>query len=222
MRIASAYQVDHVVLYSDAVSIDDATRIFHSAIPIIASTEPLDGRDISDMRLDTSAATAEIVDHLVAQGRRHFVYLSGRASSHVDKQRMGQFSAALAAHDLTFDLVGHGDYSYESGHKVATQLVGRGQPDVIVCANDLMAVGVKDAANALGLAVPGDLAIVGHDGVALAGWDSHSITTIAPPPGTVSAALADIIAQPADAAPVRRVIVCAVRWGRSTGEMPRR
>lgn len=222
MRIASTYQVDHVVLYSDAVSIDDATRIFHSAVPVIASSEPLDGRDIADVRLDAAAATSEIVDHLVAQGRRHFVYLSGRASSHVDKQRMAWFAAALARHGLVFDLVEHGDYSYESGYKEAALLLRRTRPDVIVGANDLMAIGVKDAAAVLGVVVPDDLAVVGHDGVALASWDSHSITTIAPPPDAVSAALADIIEQPVDAPAEQRVIVCTVRWGRSTGEAPKR
>lgn len=222
MRTASTYQVDHVVLYSDAVSIDDATRIFHSAVPIIASSEPLDGRDIADVRLDAGAATTDIVDHLVAQGRRHFVYLSGRASSHVDKQRMAWFAAALAKHGLAFDLVEHGDYSYESGYKKAALLLGRMRPEVIVCANDLMAIGVKDAAAVLGVVVPDDLAVVGHDGVALAAWDSHSITTIAPPPGAVSAALAEIIERPADAPPEQRVIACIVRWGRSTGAAPKR
>ena len=220
MRIASTYQVDHVVLYSDAVSIDDATRIFHSAVPVIASSEPLEGRAIADVRLDASAATSEIVDHLVAQGRRHFVYLSGRESSHVDKQRMAWFAAALARHGLAFDLVEHGDYSYESGYKEAALLMCRMRPDVIVCANDLMAIGVKDASTVLGFAAPDDLAIVGHDGVALSAWHSHSITTIAPPPGAVSAALAEIIEQPTDAPPGQRVIACMVRWGRSTGGPP--
>lgn len=220
MRIASTYQVDHVVLYSDAVSIDDATRIFHSATLIIASSEPLAGRNVSDVRLDAAAATTEIVEHLVAQGRRHFVYLSGRASSHVDKQRMGWFAAALAQHGLAFELVEHGDYSYESGYKEAALLLRRTKPDAIICANDLMAIGVKDAATVLGFAVPADLAIVGHDGVALASWESHSITTIAPRPGVVSSALAELIDRSNDAAPVQRVIDCMVRWGRSTGDLP--
>jgi len=221
MRIASTYQVDHVVLYSDAVSIDDATRIFHSATPIIASSEPLDGRVIADVRLDATAATTEVVNHLVAQGRRRFVYLSGRASSHIDKQRMGWFAAALAKHDLVFDIVEHGDYSYDSGYKEAALLLRRMRPDVIVCANDLMAIGVKDAAAVLGFDVPADLAVVGHDGVALAGWDSHSITTIAPRPGLVSATLAAMIDQRPEAPPAQRVIECMVRWGRSTGDLPR-
>ena len=42
MRFASAYQVEHVVLCSDMVSAADAVDIFRSAVPIIASFEPMD------------------------------------------------------------------------------------------------------------------------------------------------------------------------------------
>jgi DNA-binding LacI/PurR family transcriptional regulator len=216
MRIASTYQVDHVVLYSDMVSIDDIVSIFRSAVPIVASAEPLAGRAVSDVRLDATAATAEVVDALVSGGRRHFVYLSGRSSSHIDKQRMGWFAGSLKAHALAFDIVEHGDYSYESGYKEAVMLLRRTRPDVVICANDLMAVGVLDAARLLGIAVPESLCIVGHDGVALANWDAHSITTIMPPPGSVSDALADIIEDGRSIAPIQRVIACQVRWGRTT------
>ncbi|MEO5806318.1 LacI family DNA-binding transcriptional regulator [Devosia sp.] len=220
MRIASTYQVDHVVLYSDQVSIDDAIRIFRSATPVVASSEPLNGRDVSDVRLDSSVASAQIVEALVERGRKHFVYLSGRDSSHVDKQRMAWFAKALDARGLGFDVVAHGDYSYESGYKEGVLMLRRVRPDVVICANDLMAIGVKDAAALLGLRVPEDLAIVGHDGVALANWDSHSLTTIMPPRSAVSDALAEIIELSPTSDPVRRVIACEIRWGRSTGHGP--
>ncbi|MDB5527479.1 MAG: LacI family transcriptional regulator [Devosia sp.] len=221
MRIASTYQVDHVVLYSDAVSVDDALDIFRSATLIVASSEPLEGRALFDVRLDATAATAQIVDHLVGQGRRHFVYLSGRASSHIDKQRMRWFADALARHGMAFEIVEHGDYSYESGYKEAALLLRRLRPDVLVCANDLMAIGAKDAAALLGLKVADDVAIVGHDGVSLSNWDSHSITTILPPAGIVSDALAQFISLTPASEPQQRVVDCMVRWGRSTGEFPR-
>ena len=216
MRIASTYQVDHVVLHSDAVSIDDAVGIFRTAIPIIASSEPLNERNLFEVRLDATAATRQLVDHLVKQGRSRFVYLSGRASSYIDKRRQDWFSQALHQHGLSFQVVEHGDYSYESGFKESVLLLRRMRPDVLVCANDLMAIGGRDAAAVLGLRVPLDLAIVGHDGVAVAAWDSHSITTIMPPTGLVSAALAEQIELPRGTRPDQRIIDCVVRWGTST------
>jgi DNA-binding LacI/PurR family transcriptional regulator len=221
MRIASTYQVDHVVIYSDQVSIDDAVRIFRSAVPVVASSEPLEGRAVSDVRLNSSKASTEIVDKLVAQGRKRFFYLSGRESSHVNKQRMAWFSKALAAHGLAFEGVANGDYSYESGYKEGVLLLRRYQPDAVICANDLMAIGVQDAAALLSIRIPEDVSLVGHDGVALANWDCHSLTTIMPPPGVVSDALAAIIEQDSLAAPIQRVFDCQIRWGRSTGNAQR-
>lgn len=219
MRIASTYQVDHVVLYSDMVSVTDIMEIFRSAVPVVASSEPINGLAVSDVRLDSSAASAGVVDALVEQGRKRFSYLSGRSSSHVDKQRKGWFSQALQRHGLDFDGVEHGDYTYESAYKEAVLMLRRGRPDVVICSNDVMAIGVQDAAKLLGIAVPDDIAIVGHDGVALSNWESHSITTIMPDHTAVSDALAAIIEQDRSAAPVNTVIECRVRWGHSTGHL---
>jgi DNA-binding LacI/PurR family transcriptional regulator len=184
---------------------------------VIASSEPLEGRAVSDVRLNSSAASAEVIDRLAKLGKHRFSYLSGRASSYVDKQRMAWFAAALAEHGLAFEQVVHGDYSYESGFKETVLLLRRASPDVLICANDLMAIGAQDAAALLGIAVPEGLSIVGHDGVALASWDCHSLTTIMPPPNAVSDALAEIIEATPSAAPIQRVVDCQVRWGRSTG-----
>jgi DNA-binding LacI/PurR family transcriptional regulator len=214
MRLASTYQVDHVLLHSDMVSIDDAVRIFGSASLVIASGEPLDGRELAEVRLDSARASAEIVAHLVKAGRRRFAYLSGRESSHVDKQRLHWFATALAGHGLAFEIVAHGDYSYESGYKEAVMLM-RDRPEAIICANDLMAAGAADAAHRVGVRTPDELVIVGHDGVAFAGWDSHSLTTITPPPGAVRDALVACIENPDSTD--QHVIDCVVRWGNSTG-----
>lgn len=216
MRLASAYRVDHVVLQSDAVTIADALDIFRSAVLVVASAEPLAGRNLSDVRLDSSMAAAEIVDRLVADGRRRFCYLAGRAGSYVDKQRMEWFAAALRGHGLGFQQVAHGDYSYESGFKEAVLLLRQTGADAVICANDLMAIGAKDAAHLLNIAVPERLAIVGHDGVALATWDAHAITTIMPPRGAVSDIIARAIAQPDGAEVTQEVVPCEVRWGRTT------
>ena len=216
IRLASTYQVDHVVLYSDMVSIEDAEHTFRSATLIVASGEPLLGRSVFDVRMDSAAASEAVVQHLIEQGRKHFAYLSGRTSSHVDKQRMKWFADALAVRGLSFEAVGHGDYSYESGYKEAMALL-RTRLGVIVCANDLMAAGVMDAAKRLGITVPDDFAVVGHDGVALASWDSHSITTIMPPSGVISDAMVDFIERPPSTSPEQHVVNCVVRWGQSTG-----
>ena len=79
-------------------------------------------------------------------------------------------------------MVEHGDYSYESGYKEAVLLLRRGRPDVIVCANDDMALGAMQVAQEQGLKV----AIIGFDALpeALAAVrDGKLIATIEQMPG---------------------------------------
>lgn len=180
MRMASSYQVDHVVVFSDMVSYDDAVQIFRSARPVIVSSEPLVGNHASHINIDGSEAVAEIVEKLIKDGRKSFAYLAGRKSSWIDKQRKQWFTDALSIHGLVFQAEANGDYSYDSGFKEAVVLLRRSKIDAIICGNDVMAIGVKDAATrVLGKQVPEDIAIVGQDGIYMSQWECHDLTTIA-------------------------------------------
>jgi len=55
------------------------------------------------------------------------------------------------------------------------------RPTAVFCANDLMAIGALDAARALGLAVPGDVAVLGVDDIDAAGLVSPALTTVRVP-----------------------------------------
>lgn len=180
MRSASAYQVDQVVVFSDMVSLDDAVQIFRSSRPIIVTLEPVDDTRVSQLRVDGSRAVQEVVDKAVGDGRRHFAYITGRESSWIDKQRKQWFTTALEKHGLDFIAEGHGDYSYDAGFKETVMLLRRSKVDAVVCGNDVMAIGARDAAvGVLGRHVPDDLAIIGQDGIDMAAWECHDLTTVA-------------------------------------------
>ena len=54
--------------------------------------------------------------------------------------------------------------------------------DALICANDLMAIGAIDSARInFGIHVPGDLSVVGFDGVGPATWLAYQVATIRQP-----------------------------------------
>ncbi len=56
------------------------------------------------------------------------------------------------------------------------------RPDVVLCANDVMAIGCMDAArHEFGLQIPDDLSVVGFDGTSTGAWASYRLTTIDQP-----------------------------------------
>jgi DNA-binding LacI/PurR family transcriptional regulator len=220
MRLASTYQVDQAVILSDLVSLEDAVTIFRTTRPIIVSCEPLaEDADVACIRIDSAQAAAAIVDRLAGAGRRHFGYLRGTSWSWLDRHRRAWFSAALARHGLAFEAEAQGDYSYDSGFKEAALLLRRSRLDTLVCGNDVMAIGVRDAAcRLLGRTVPGDLAIVGHDGIAMAGWECHDLTTVALDHVAFVEAIVQLIERnDSDQGKTRTIVLdCTVRWGGTT------
>ena len=219
MRLAATYQVDHAIIVSDLVALKDAVQIFRTTRPIIVSAEPIEDTRVSCVRVDGAEAASQIIDKLVGGGRGHFAYLHGRNSSWIDKQRRNWFGNALARHSLAFEAEGHGDYSYDSGFKEASLLLRRSKVDALVCGNDVMAIGACDAAiRLLNLHVPGDLAIVGQDGISMVGWECHDLTSLT----LDHVAFIDAIVQLIEgheighgAAPTI-VIKCRARWGSTT------
>ena len=216
MRLASTYQVDHAVIFSDLVSLKDAVQIFRTTRPIIVSEEPMEDTRVSCVRFDGAEAASQLIDKLIGDGRGHFAYLCGRNSSWIDKQRRDWFSSALARQGLVFQAEGHGDYSYDSGFKEASLLLRRSKVDALVCGNDVMAIGARDAAvRLLGRHVPGDLAIVGQDGIAMAGWECHDLTTLALDQVAFIDAIMELIErhETGNGAASTSVIKCRARWG---------
>ncbi len=216
MRLASTYQVDHAIIFSDLVPLKDAMQIFRTARLIIVSDEPIEDARVSCIRFDGAEGAAQIVDKILSDGRKHFAYLCGRNSSWIDKQRRDWFSAALDRHGLTFEAEAHGDYSYDSGFKEASLLLRRTKIDGLICGNDVMAIGALDAAmRLLGRQVPGDLAIVGQDGIAMAAWECHDLTTLALDQAAFIDAIVDLIERQETDNMVTSTTVmeCTPRWG---------
>jgi DNA-binding LacI/PurR family transcriptional regulator len=216
MRLASTYQVDHAIIFSDLVPLKDAMQIFRTARLIIVSDEPIADSRVSCVRFDGEEAASQIIGKVVNDGRKHFAYLCGRNSSWIDKQRRDWFNTALSQHGLTFAAEAHGDYSYDSGFKEASLLLRRTKVDALVCGNDVMAIGARDAAvRLLGRKVPENLAIVGQDGIAMAGWECHDLTTLALDQAAFIAAIVELIERQDienDPAPTT-VMKCSARWG---------
>ena len=216
MRLASTYQVDYVVVFSDMVSMQDAVDIFHTTRPIIVSFEPLQSESVSSISIDGYAAATQIIDKIVGEGKQRFAYLSGTKSSWIDKLRRQWFAEALKKHGLGFVAEAFGDYGYDSGFKEAVPLLARAKADAIICGNDVMAIGARDAARrVLGKSTPGDVAIVGQDGIAMAGWDCHDLTTLSLDHVAFMDAVVELIERQdgETAGPHHISLTCSVRWG---------
>lgn len=135
------------------------------------------------------------VNHLIDCGCKRIAHVAG--PDYVDNavsRRKGYEDAVRQFDWFTNDLIIDGKYELEAAKEAATRLLKHdNEIDGIFVGNDLMAVGVLKAAEALNINVPEDLSIVGFDGIALGKTTTPALTTIAQPIYEVGTKAAELL-----------------------------
>lgn len=122
------------------------------------------------LRFDNKAGVDAIVRHLVDNGFRRIVHISGPEKNLDAQERAEAYRAALAkyAPDSTPAII-PGDFSEEAGEAAAATIIAEGIPyDAVFAGSDMMAVGCIQALKAAGYDVPRDIAVAGFDDIPLA------------------------------------------------------
>lgn len=124
------------------------------------------------------------ITHLLELGHRRVAFIGGQRSAACSQSRLAGYRTGLEQAGLEPDpsLVGYGDFSWDSGLRIGTALLGQPTPPTAVfAASDAAALGVLEAARRLGLRVPEDLSVVGFDDTYLAAWSTPPLTTVNQP-----------------------------------------
>ncbi|UZF94840.1 LacI family DNA-binding transcriptional regulator [Bosea sp. NBC_00550] len=157
-------QVDGIIATGKRIDKPLPVDLTHLSVPVVyaLTAGPSDGVTlVPDDRQGAGAA----VRHLLAQGRRHIVHVTGPCEFDVVHERARACTQALAeAGAATEAKVLFGSWSEHWGHQAVEALwSGADKPDGIFCGNDQIARGVVDALRERGVSVPGDVSVVGFD-----------------------------------------------------------
>ncbi|MEW2545574.1 LacI family DNA-binding transcriptional regulator [Streptomyces sp. NPDC047002] len=182
-------QVDAVIGYfsSSEEEIDRGTR----GVPVVLVGREHRSPRFSSIRIDGADGIGAAVGHLVARGHRRIGMLD-HAGRPEPSDRRAWFAAAAAAHGVAADAVAGARQSVEGGEAALPRLLAA-HPDVtaVLTFNDVIAVGALRAARRLGMRVPGDLAVVGFDGLRLGDLVEPALTTVALDIGRLGALAVD-------------------------------
>ncbi len=131
---------------------------------------------------DNRAASERLVAHAIGMGHRTFACISAPTATN-DRARDRVLGARQAITTAGLDAAAmpivETDYSIENGRSAFRQIAATASlPSLIICGNDVLAVGAIQAATAAGLDVPGDVSIIGFDDIELATVISPALTTV--------------------------------------------
>ncbi|WP_395244789.1 LacI family DNA-binding transcriptional regulator [Agromyces sp. MMS24-K17] len=188
--------VDAVVLIGCSPRLDQSVEALRRrGIPTV-SIEGAAGDDIPQITIDNEQATRRGADYLHKLGHRRVAIvtlpfdaehtrgpvtpeLEARGTTAVTLERL-----AGARHVFPdAPAVAAGTSSIEEGREAALALLDvdpADRPTAVIAQSDLLAAGVIRAAEELGLAIPGDLSVLGFDGIRVDGLQ-HDLTTLDQP-----------------------------------------
>ena len=132
---------------------------------------------------DWSGAYAA-TQHLIQLGHEDIAIITGPCDMMAATARLSGFRAALEAAQLPSrpEYVRRGEFHHSDGITEGRALLSMPDPPTgIFASSDVQALGVYEAARALGVAIPSELSVVGFDDLKVARWAGPALTTVRVP-----------------------------------------
>jgi LacI family transcriptional regulator, repressor for deo operon, udp, cdd, tsx, nupC, and nupG len=177
-------QVDAVLSMSARVPTANGRVMRAAGLPMATICVAIPETDLPFVMVDNRKAAAAAAAHLVELGHRRFGYIAGPADNLNNVERRAGFLAGIAAAGLDPRAVIQwpGDFYLQSGAAVGREFLSRvDRPTAIFAASDYMAIGFMKTVSLAGVRVPGDVSVIGFDGIEFSEVVTPTLTTICQP-----------------------------------------
>jgi LacI family transcriptional regulator len=200
---------DGAVLILPSESSDELRDLRESGYPLVVldPKRPL-GPGIASVSAANVAGAAAATQHLLDLGHRRIGVITGPAGWCATDERLAGYRALLAGAGIPRDpqLEVEGDFEVAGGRAAAQRLLGLPAPPTAILAfNDNMAVGTLQAARERGLALPGELSVVGFDDAEFAALVTPALTTVRQPLGEMTRMAVELLRRQLADAPLEEL-----------------
>ncbi|MGF1770478.1 substrate-binding domain-containing protein [Enterovibrio makurazakiensis] len=183
-KIASllSYQVDGLILTESHHTPKTLQMIENAGVPVVETMElPTNPIDMA-VGLDHIAASYDVVNRMIASGKRSIAYFGARLDTRTQLRMLG-YDKAMSDAGLTPKHILTGDHS---SYSLAADLLTRAlklHPDLdgVFCTNDDIAIGTLLNAQQRGLKVPEQLSIVGYNALDIGQTVQPKLTSVDTP-----------------------------------------
>ncbi len=188
---AMAKQVDGILLCSPRMANSSIERLARE-VPLVVVNRVV--ADLPAVVMDVAQGAREAIEHLVGLGHRELLYLAGPRGSWTNREIRRSALATARAHGAQLEVVGPNPPTQTGGIAVAARVRASGATAVLAY-NDMMAIGLLTGLHDLGVAVPGEVSVVGIDDTAFSTLVRPSLTTVSTPTVAAGRAAVDMLLQ---------------------------
>ena len=170
------------VILSESIDLGSRDLRIPEHIPVVSIDSRAEARnDELLVGADEVGGAYLATRHLLDLGHRQVFHIAGPPTWGAAKRRVSGWRRALKGAGITAPEVAYGDWSPESGYRLAQEIVAThiaSGVTAIFAANDHMAIGAIKAVEEAGLRVPSDVSVVGFDDLPASAYLHVPLTTI--------------------------------------------
>ncbi len=160
--------------------------VFDMEEAVIAETmgsDKLGDADIVCMNTDDYDGVSKVMDYLIEQGKRRIGFIRGVEETRSARQRYNAYLESLTKQGIEIDtsIILEGRFNRETTESAVRAMIDSGNvPDVLIAANDDMALIAINVLKEAGYQIPKDLGVIGFDNTKTGSFSRPTLSSIAP------------------------------------------
>jgi len=182
IQMVQGGRVDGVVLLYSKIEDKVLMYLQERGIPFVVIGKPFKHvEEITHVDNDNFRATKEVTEYLIQLGHDHIAFVGGNLNLVVTVERLLGYEKALRESGIAIDddYIVHEEFLVEGGQEAIRELLSlKVPPTALVVADDLMALGVLNTLNELGIRVPEDISIIGFNNVLVSEMSRPPLTSV--------------------------------------------
>lgn len=150
-----------------------------TAYPTVLYDNVLVGEKIATINNENINTISKLITELKKLGHEKIGFIHGDKNSYVSNERFAGYIIGQVMNNINYNpnYIYFGEFSEESGYKAANFFYNT-DVTAIVCASDIIAIGLIRGLDELGLKVPDDISITGFDDLDISKYTKPPLTTV--------------------------------------------
>jgi DNA-binding LacI/PurR family transcriptional regulator len=195
---AFRYQPDVLVVLAATMSSAAIESATEAGTRVVLFNRYVPGKASFAVTCDNESGGETVADYLIDRQLTRLAYVAGDPDATTNRDRKLGFMRACRRRGIPKPRIAAAHrFTHDAGLIAGRALLrDESEPlDAVFCANDVLSLGVLDAASEFGVAIPDALSVIGFDDIKMADWASYQLTTYRQPVEEMIAATADIVSE---------------------------
>ncbi|MCK5153863.1 MAG: LacI family DNA-binding transcriptional regulator [Spirochaetales bacterium] len=169
-------QVSGVILVSSHHSTKTAEILIKEKLPVVFAYNKAPVSGVHSRYFDNNKAASTLIASIPDIDSKNVYILSGLSDDTICNIRIEGFLKILENHNNY--KIFQCDGTLEDGYKAAKNILNAEKPDILICLNDLIAIGALRAAYETGIKVPDEMEVTGFEGTSFFQISTPTLTTV--------------------------------------------